>query len=74
MKYLILFCCAMLPLSLWAGEDLPTAPAGAEVYFIQPQDGDVITGPVTVKMGLSGMGVAPSGVVKENTGHHHLTH
>jgi hypothetical protein len=27
---------------------------------------------VTVKFGLSGMGVAPAGVEKANTGHHHL--
>ncbi len=29
-------------------------------------------GKVTVKFGLSGLGVAPAGVEKPNTGHHHL--
>jgi hypothetical protein len=48
------------------------APSDAEVYFISPQDGDVISGPLTVKFGLRGMGVAPAGVDKPNTGHHHL--
>lgn len=48
------------------------APAGAEVYFIVPQDGATVTSPVTVKFGLKGMGVAPAGVEKDNTGHHHL--
>ena len=48
------------------------APQGAKVYFISPQNGEEITGPVTVKFGLSGMGVAPAGVEKPNTGHHHL--
>lgn len=48
------------------------APADARVYFVTPQDGDTITGPVTVRFGLSGMGVAPAGVDRENTGHHHL--
>jgi hypothetical protein len=49
-----------------------SAPAGARVYFIEPKDGAAISGPVTVKFGLSGMGVAPAGVDKKDTGHHHL--
>lgn len=48
------------------------APAGAKVYFIGTDDGDTLTNPVTIRFGLSGMGVAPAGTVKENTGHHHL--
>lgn len=48
------------------------APAGAKVYFIEPKDGAEIAGPVTVKFGLTGMGVAPAGVEKKDTGHHHL--
>ena len=48
------------------------SPAGAEVYFISPQDGATVSSPVTVRFGLKGMGVAPAGVEKENTGHHHL--
>ena len=27
---------------------------------------------MTVRFGLKGMGVAPAGIEKENTGHHHL--
>jgi hypothetical protein len=50
-----------------------TAPAGnAEVYFISPSDGAVVQGPVTVRFGLKGMGIAPAGVKFDNTGHHHL--
>jgi hypothetical protein len=45
---------------------------GAEVYFISPKDGEVVSSPVMVHFGLKGMGVAPSGIFKENTGHHHL--
>jgi hypothetical protein len=45
---------------------------GAKVYFISPQEGDVVSGPVLVQFGLNGMGVAPAGVDKANTGHHHL--
>lgn len=48
------------------------APAGAKVYFITPADGATLSNPVTVRFGLAGMGVAPAGTVKENTGHHHL--
>jgi len=48
------------------------APDGAEVYFITPQNGDVIDGPVTVKFGLKNMGVAPAGTDNANTGHHHI--
>jgi Domain of unknown function (DUF4399) len=50
-----------------------TAPgANAEVYFISPSDGAVVQGPVTVRFGLKGMGIAPAGVKFDNTGHHHL--
>jgi hypothetical protein len=48
------------------------APAGAKVYFLEPKNGAEITGPVIVKMGLAGMGVAPAGVEKKDTGHHHV--
>ena len=55
----------MTPLMAIAEED-------AAVYFISPQDGDVVSGEFTVRFGLKGMGVAPAGVQKEHTGHHHL--
>jgi hypothetical protein len=48
------------------------APSGANVYIIAPADGETVSSPVTVKFGLRGMGVAPAGVDKPNTGHHHL--
>jgi len=47
-------------------------PADAELYIISPRDGEVVTSPVTVRFGLKGMGVAPAGVDKPDTGHHHL--
>ncbi|MCI4678042.1 DUF4399 domain-containing protein [Rhodoblastus acidophilus] len=47
-------------------------PASARVYFIEPANGAVVNGKVAVKFGLSGMGVAPAGVDKPNTAHHHL--
>jgi hypothetical protein len=48
------------------------APPNAMVYFISPKDGDTVTSPFKVQFGLTGMGVAPAGVEKPNTGHHHL--
>ncbi len=45
---------------------------GASVYFISPEDGETVASPVTVVMGLAGMGIAPAGVEANNTGHHHL--
>ena len=48
------------------------APSNASVYIISPKDGDTVTNPFKVQFGLSGMGVAPAGVDKANTGHHHL--
>jgi hypothetical protein len=48
------------------------SPAGAKVYFINLKDGDTVSSPFLVQFGLSGVGVAPAGVGKPNTGHHHL--
>jgi hypothetical protein len=61
-------CVAASPLV--AGET--PAPEGAKVYFINLNDGDTVKSPVTIQFGLEGMGVAPAGVEKEKTGHHHL--
>lgn len=48
------------------------ASDGAQVYIISPADGETVSSPVTVKFGLRGMGVAPAGIEKPHTGHHHL--
>jgi hypothetical protein len=65
---------AVAALALAAGPALPVhkAPADAKVYIISPADGATVGRDVTVRFGLSGMGVAPAGVDKEQTGHHHL--
>ena len=49
-----------------------TMPPDAKVYILWPPDGAVIKGAFWVRMGLSGAGIAPAGVDKPNTGHHHL--
>lgn len=48
------------------------APEHARLYFISPKDGATVGRDVTVRFGLEGMGVAPAGVDKAGTGHHHL--
>jgi Domain of unknown function (DUF4399) len=48
------------------------SPKGAEVYFHYPADGARVSERFTVQIGLRGMGIAPAGVVKPLTGHHHL--
>jgi Domain of unknown function (DUF4399) len=48
------------------------SPPGAKVEFVDLKDGAVI-GPKTIlHFGLHGMGVAPAGTAKANSGHHHL--
>src|SRR3954471_5970726 len=48
------------------------APADARVYFVGLQDGSVLPQKATLRFGLVNMGVAPAGIEKPNTGHHHL--
>lgn len=48
------------------------APESARAYIIAPADGGTVSSPVMVRFGLSGIGVAPAGVVNAKTGHHHL--
>ncbi len=49
------------------------APRDAYVYIGWPQDGTTIhSGRTKVWFGTRNFGVAPAGVVKANTGHHHL--
>jgi hypothetical protein len=58
--------------AIGAGAGETPAPADAKVYFINLKDGDTVTSPVTIRFGLSGMGIAPAGSEIPNTGHHHL--
>jgi len=69
----IFLCTLLLGISAVAGATDQTVSAeGAKAYIISPQDGDTVSSPVTVVFGLKGMGVAPAGTDKTNTGHHHL--
>ncbi|MFQ5587587.1 MAG: DUF4399 domain-containing protein [Nitrospiria bacterium] len=57
---------------VWAETARTPSAKGATVYIISPAHGETVSGDVTVKFGLRGMGVAPAGTGKANTGHHHL--
>ena len=48
------------------------APDSAKVYLISPLDGATVSNPFTIQFGLSGMGIAPAGIDRPETGHHHL--
>lgn len=48
------------------------APADAKVYFVYPTNGGYVSQTPIIRFGLVNMGVAPAGVAKANTGHHHL--
>jgi hypothetical protein len=48
------------------------SPAGARVYIVSPDNGSYVPTTFTVRFGLEKMGVAPAGVDKLNSGHHHL--
>jgi hypothetical protein len=61
----------LLPFSGAYAGDTP-APDGAMAYIVSPAHGEIVTSPVKIIFGLSGMGVAPAGIDKANTGHHHL--
>jgi hypothetical protein len=67
---------ALIAVLAVAGSSVASAqtpsPNGAKVYIVNLKDGDTMTSPVLVQFGLSGMGIAPAGVQKPNTGHHHL--
>jgi len=72
-KKLMLFAaCALTAVAAVAQIARTPATPGAELYFIAPTEGATVTGPVTVRFGLKGMGVAPAGIQLADTGHHHL--
>lgn len=72
MKHLLLALSLLITASTVAAGSTP-APDNAYLYIGWPNDGEVIrTQTFRVWFGLRNMGVAPAGVDKPNTGHHHL--
>ena len=68
MRYLFFI---LFSFSLQAIELSPSTD-NASVYFISPNNGESISGKVTVRFGLENFGVAPAGTQVVHTGHHHL--
>lgn len=60
-----------LTTSVMAVERSPSTD-NATAYIISPVNGETVSNPVTVIFGLKNMGVAPAGIKKPHTGHHHL--
>ena len=70
---LVFSCLSLVALPALAQTGGPTpSPAGASVYFVDLKDGARISTRPTIHFGLRGMGVAPAGSDKENSGHHHI--
>ncbi|MBI2083023.1 MAG: DUF4399 domain-containing protein [Deltaproteobacteria bacterium] len=71
-KYFLFLLVLPFFIGVISADERKKAPKEAHLYFISPKDGETVSNPVTVRFGLKGMGVAPAGILKENTGHHHL--
>jgi hypothetical protein len=55
-----------------AAANRKSAPKDARVFFVGLENGATVRPEVNIHFGLKNMGVAPAGVDKPNTGHHHL--
>lgn len=80
MKFGILIAAALLVSTANAQMPRQSAPENAQLYFVSPAHGEIVSSPVKVKFGLQNMGVAPALAFQDagsmthfpNTGHHHL--
>jgi hypothetical protein len=67
-----IFVGAVCSLLLLGNAYASTSPAGAEISILEPHDGAVVSGPVTIRFGVKGMDIVPAGEMKDNSGHYHL--
>lgn len=73
-RFLALFALLLLHSSVLgalANAATPSQP-NARVFFITPQDGEVVPQTFRVRFGLEGMRLAKAGERAANSGHHHL--
>ncbi len=63
---------AILALSVVACGGRGGEEAAAEVFFKNLKNGDTVSSPVKVEMGVRGMEVKPAGEIVAGTGHHHI--
>jgi len=55
-----------------AAETLPAIPANASVFFKNLKDGEKVSSPFKVEMGVTGLSVDSAGTIRPNSGHFHL--
>lgn len=58
--------------SMQSGTPLPEVPQGARVFFANLKDGQTVSSPFTVEMGVEGIALDSAGAVVAGSGHHHL--
>src|SRR6185436_12722507 len=52
---------------------LPEIPANAKIFFANLKDGQTVTSPLKVEMGVEGLKVdTANGILKPASGHHHI--
>jgi hypothetical protein len=52
---------------------LPEVPADAKLFFVNLQDGQTVTSPLKIEMGVEAMAVdTANGKIKTASGHHHI--
>jgi|TARA_B110000196_G_scaffold137885_1_gene119558 hypothetical protein len=73
--FTLLLCFLLLPYKLvHSAGGLPKSlsNSNAEVFIISPLNKEVVSSPVKIIFGVTSMDVAPAGIKKELSGHHHL--
>ena len=73
--FTLLLCFLLLPYKLvHSAGGLPKSlsNSNAEVFIISPLDKEMVSSPVEIIFGITNMTVAPAGIKKELSGHHHL--
>ena len=53
-------------------ESLPAIPEDAKVYFKNLKNGESVSSPVKVEMGIKDMSIDSAGKIRSNSGHFHL--
>ena len=53
-------------------EPVPAIPMGAKVFFRNLKDGQHVSSPLKVEMGVEGISLDTAGAIKAASGHHHL--
>jgi hypothetical protein len=70
-----LLCLLLLPYQLVnsaGGLSKSLSNPDAEVFIISPLNKEIVSSPVEIIFGITNMTIAPAGIKKELSGHHHL--